>query len=162
MQIRTFTLSLLFSMLAAGQAVAHDYTAGAIQINHPWSRATVTGQPAGGGFLKLTNKGADDKLIAVRADISATAELHTMQMDGDIMRMRQVDGIALPAGQTVELRPGGYHIMFMRLKAPLKEGTSFPATLVFEKAGEVKVDFKVEPAGAGAGSGGHGAGGHRH
>ncbi|WP_296559680.1 copper chaperone PCu(A)C [Pigmentiphaga sp.] len=160
MQIRTLTLSLLFSLLAAGQAVAQGHTAGAIQIDHPWSRATVTGQPAGGGFVKLTNNGADDKLVAVRADVSATAELHTMQMDGNIMRMRQVDGIALPAGQTVELKPGGYHIMFMRLKAPLKEGASFPATLVFEKAGEVKVDFRVEAAGAG--TTGHGAGGHHH
>lgn len=160
MRIRTLTLSLLFSLLATGQALAQGHTAGAIQIGQPWSRATVTGQPAGGGFMKLTNTGADDRLIAVRADVSATAELHTMQMDGDIMRMRQLDGIALPAGQTVELKPGGYHIMFMRLKAPLKEGTSFPATLVFEKAGEVKVDFKVE--GAGAGATGHAAGGHHH
>ncbi|OVZ60729.1 hypothetical protein CDO44_08375 [Pigmentiphaga sp. NML080357] len=160
MQIRTLTLSLLFSLLAAGPAGAHDYTAGGIQIGHPWARATVAGQPSGGGFLKLTNTGADDKLVAVRADISATAELHTMQMDGDVMRMRQVDGIALPAGRTVELKPGGYHIMFMRLKAPLKEGSSFPATLIFEKAGEVKVDFKVQAAGAGAG--GHGSGGTHH
>jgi len=160
MQIRAFTLSLLFALLAAGPAAAHDYTAGAIRIAHPWSRATVAGQPAGGGFMKLTNNGADDKLVAIRAEVSATVELHTMQMDGDIMRMRQVDAIALPAGQTVELKPGGYHVMFMRLKAPLKEGSIFPATLVFEKAGEVKVDFEVEAAGAGAAT--HGSGGHRH
>lgn len=150
MRIHLFILSLPFFLLAANPAAANDYTAGALRIAHPWSRATVPGQPAGGGFMKLTNNGADDKLVAIRADVSATAELHTMRMDGDIMRMRQVDGIALPAGQTVELKPGGYHVMFMRLKAPLKEGSSFPATLVFEKAGEVKVDFKVEGAGAGA------------
>jgi len=160
MQIRSLILSLLFPLLAAAPAAAHEYTAGGIRIGHPWARATVPGQPSGGGFLKLTNTGGDDKLLAIRADVSATVELHTMQMDGDVMRMRQVDGIPVPAGQTVELQPGGYHIMFMHLKAPLQQGSRFPATLVFEKAGEVKVDFKVEAAGARAG--GHGAGGMHH
>ncbi|VCU70342.1 hypothetical protein PIGHUM_02413 [Pigmentiphaga humi] len=158
MQIRHALLSTLFSLLAASPAWSHGYTAGDIAIGHPWARATVAGQPAGGGFLKLTAGGGGDTLLAVRSEVSARAELHTMKMDGDIMRMRQVDEIPVPAGQTVELKPGGYHIMFMQLKAPLKAGTSFPATLVFRKAGEVKVDFKVEAAGAAAG--GHGMSGH--
>lgn len=125
-------------------AAAQNYKAGDIAVSHPWSRATVPGQPSGGGFVRLENGGKDDKLIAVRSDVSATAEIHTMDMRDNVMRMRQVDGVALPAGKTVNFAPGGYHIMFMQLKAPLKAGSSFPATLVFEKAGEVKVDFKVE------------------
>ncbi|MDX3905256.1 MAG: copper chaperone PCu(A)C [Pigmentiphaga sp.] len=155
MQFRAIALPFLFSFFATGLAHAQDYSVGNLHISQPWARATVAGQPSGGGFLKLTNDGGDDKLVAIRSEVSATAELHTMQMDGDIMRMRPVDGIALPAGQTVELKPGGYHIMFMQLKAPLKEGSRFPATLVFQKAGEIRVDFKVEPPGAGPRGHGH-------
>ncbi|GAA4335177.1 hypothetical protein GCM10023144_28130 [Pigmentiphaga soli] len=150
MKFRTLFAALPLALAAFG-AHAHGYKLGQIDIGHPWSRATVAGQPTGGGFMKLTNHGADDKLVAVRSDISASAELHTMKMEDNVMRMRQVDGIALPAGKTVELSPGGLHIMFMKLKAPLKQGESFPATLVFEKAGQIKVDFKIEAPGAGAG-----------
>lgn len=128
-------------------AQAHDYKQGAIAVGHPYARATVAGQPVGAGYLKFENKGkTNDKLIAVTADVSQSVELHSMAMDGDIARMRQVDAIEIPAGKTVELKPGGLHIMFMGLKAPLKVGTSFPATLKFEKAGELKVEVKVEDA----------------
>ncbi len=131
-------------------AQAHDYKQGAIAVGHPYARATVAGQPVAGGYLKFENKGKTaDKLISVTADVSQSVELHSMSMDGDIARMRQVDAIEIPAGKTVELKPGGLHIMFMGLKAPLKLGTSFPATLKFEKAGELKVEIKVDD-GAGA------------
>ena len=128
-------------------AQAHDFKIGAIAIGHPYARATVAGQPAGGGFLKLDNKGADDRLLSATADVSGAVELHSMSMDGDVMRMRQVDAISLPAGKTVELKPGGFHIMFIGLKAPLKEGDKFPLKLKFEKAGEVTVEVKVEAPG---------------
>jgi copper(I)-binding protein len=128
-------------------AQAHEYKLGAIAIGHPYARATVPGQPAGGGYLKLDNKGGDDRLLSVSADVAGSVELHTMSMEGDVMRMRQVDAINLPAGKTVELKPGGFHIMFMGLKAPLKAGDSFPLKLKFEKAGEVTVDVKIEAAG---------------
>ena len=135
-------------MLATFTAHAHDYKLGAIAIGHPYARATGAGQPIGGGFLKLVNGGKADRLVSASADISKSVELHEMKMEGDVMRMRQVDGIALQAGQTVELKPGGYHLMFVGLKAPLKAGDSFPMKLKFEKAGEVTVDVKVEAAGA--------------
>ena len=135
-------------MLATFTAYAHDYKLGAIAIGHPYARATGAGQPIGGGFLKLVNGGEADRLLSASADISKSVELHEMKMEGDVMRMRQVDGIALQAGQTVELKPGGYHLMFVGLKAPLKAGDSFPMKLKFEKAGEVTVDVKVEAAGA--------------
>jgi len=115
-----------------------------IRVEQPYARATVPGQMAGGGYLQLQNTGkAADRLLSVSTGVSASAELHTMSMDGDVMRMREVDGIDVPAGQKVELKPGGLHIMFMGLKAPLKAGDSFPATLKFQKAGDVKVTVTV-------------------
>jgi copper(I)-binding protein len=129
---------------------AHEFKLGAITIGHPYARATAAGQPTGGGFLSFTNAGPADKLLSVSADVSKSVELHTMAMDGDVMRMRQVDGIEVPAGKTVELKPGGYHVMFVGLKAPLKAGDKFPAKLKFEKAGEVEVTFNVEAPGADA------------
>jgi copper(I)-binding protein len=128
-------------------AHAHSYTLGDIDIGHPWARPTVAGQSVGGGYLKLSNKGqAADKLVSATVDagVAQRVELHTMSMDGNMMRMREVDAIDVPVGKTVELAPGGMHLMFIGLKAPLKAGDSFPLTLKFQKAGEVKVDVKVE------------------
>jgi len=145
----------LKTLIAAGSlalfgvlAHAHSFKLGALTIAHPYARATAPGQPAGGGFLTIENRGADDRLLAATAEVSKSVELHTMSMDGDVMRMRQVDAIALPAGKAVELKPGGLHIMFIGLKAPLKQGDSFPLKLKFEKSGEVTVQVTVEAAGA--------------
>jgi len=135
-------------VVAALAAHAHEFKLGAITIDHPYARATAPGQPTGGGFLKFQNGGSDDRLLSATADVSKVVELHSMQMEGDVMRMRQVDTIALPAGKAVELKPGGLHIMFIGLKAPLKAGESFPLKLKFEKAGEVTVQVNVEAAGA--------------
>ena len=135
--------------LAALAAHAHEFKLGAVTIDHPYARATAPGQPAGGGFLTLKNGGAaPDRLVSASAEVSKTVELHTMTMEGDVMRMRQVDAIELPAGKMVELKPGGLHIMFIGLKAPLKKGDTFPLKLKFEKAGEVTVQVSVEAVGA--------------
>lgn len=137
----------LASLWAQAQAVK----AADITISHPYARATAPGQPTGGGFLKLDNGGKTaDRLLSASAEVSKSVELHSMKMEGDVMRMRQVEGIDIAAGQTVELKPGGLHIMFIGLKAPLKQGESFPMKLTFEKAGEVTVNVKVE-GGAGPG-----------
>lgn len=133
-----------FSLIAQ----AHEFKVGKITIEHPYARATAPAQPVGGGFVTLVNQGGDDRLLSASAEVSKSVELHTMSMDGDVMRMRQVDGIALPAGQKVELKPGALHMMFLGLKAPLKTGDSFPVKLKFEKAGEVTVTVNVEEAGA--------------
>ncbi|MDB5818913.1 MAG: copper chaperone PCu(A)C [Rhizobacter sp.] len=145
-RLAAFTLSL--AAFAGLNASAHDYKLGAIAIGHPWARSTSAGQATGGGYLKLDNQGAADRLLSASATVSEKVELHSMAMDGDVMRMRQVDGIDLPTGKPVELKPGGFHIMFVGLKAPLKDGDSFPLVLRFEKAGEVKVDVKIEAANA--------------
>jgi hypothetical protein len=138
--------ALSFAALAAH---AHEYKLGALTIGHPYARATGAGQMTGGGYMKLVNGGAVDRLVSVSADVSKSVELHEMKMEGDVMKMRQVEAIALQAGQTVELKPGGYHLMFVGLKAPLKAGDKFPLKLRFEKAGEVEVTVNVDPATAG-------------
>ena len=149
---------LLLSLLACAAAWARTP---AVKVEAAWARPTVAGQAAGGGFLKITGGAAADRLLGGSSTISKSVELHSMQMDGDVMRMREVPGIAVPAGQAVELKPGGLHLMFMGLKRPLKAGDTVPLTLRFEKAGEVKVDVEISaqpPAGAAAG---HGEG-HKH
>jgi periplasmic copper chaperone A len=146
MTLNRFLISVALTAIAH-TTQAHEFKLGAIAIGHPYARATVPGQPAGGGFLKLENKGDADRLLSASASVSGSVELHSMSMDGDVMRMRQVNAIDLPAGKTVELKPGGLHIMFIGLKAPLKAGDSFPLKLKFEKAGEVTVEVKVEAPG---------------
>jgi copper(I)-binding protein len=141
---------LLTASLAATPSCAHDYRLGSIEIVQPWSRATPSTAPSAGGFLTLTNKGtAPDRLIAVESPAAKQAELHEMKMDGAVMRMRQLEnGVALPPGQTVELKPGGYHVMFIGLKAPFVKDQKVSATLVFEKAGRIDVEFQVDALGA--------------
>ena len=142
-------LPLLLTLLWAGSALALDYKQGAIEIRQPWTRATPPTAESGGGFLVLANTGTTpDRLIAVK---SPAAEIHEMKMDGNVMRMRELEkGIEIPPGATVELKPGGFHIMFMGLKAPFAKDAKVPLTLVFEKAGSVDVELQVAAMGAGA------------
>lgn len=140
--------------LVALPAAARDYAAGDIAILQPWTRAAgVNGN--GAGFLRLRNAGTQpDRLISAATPIARVVELHTMERDGDVMRMRPVPNIAVAPGQTVELRPGGFHIMLIGLTAPMQQGGRVPLTLRFERAGEVQVELTVEAAGA-RGSGHH-------
>ncbi len=140
--------ALSFSVLSFA-AQAHSFQLGDLKIGHPYARATAPGQPAGGGYLSIENAGKSaDKLVSAQADVSARVELHEMKMDGDVMRMRELSAVEVPAGKLVELKPGGLHIMFIGLKAPLKQGDKFPVKLKFEKAGEVTVTVNVEGPGA--------------
>jgi len=139
-------LATLVIGATALSAQAHDFKLGNIRIDHPYARATAAGQPTGGAYLKLDNQGGDDRLLSASAPVSRSVEMHSMTMDGDVMRMRQVQAIELPAGKTVELKPGGLHIMLVGLKAPLKAGDSFPMKLTFAKAGEVTVGVMVQAA----------------
>lgn len=124
---------------ATGSSLAQQ----APKVEAAWARPTVAGQSGGGGYLKITGGTAADRLLAASAGVSKAVELHTMEMDGNVMRMRPVEGIDVPAGATVELKPGGLHVMFMGLTKTLKAGDSFPLTLRFQKAGELKVEMKV-------------------
>ncbi len=149
--------------LCASAAFTHDFTLGTLEIEHPASKATLPGQPVGGGFMIVTNKGTEaDRLVSIAApDVSDDVQIHEMAMENDVMKMRQLpDGIEIPAGATVELKPGGLHVMFMKIKHPFKEGEKFKATLTFEKAGTIDVDFTVEAAKPGAKKGEGASGDH--
>lgn len=135
-------------MLVASKTSA-QVKAGDLLIEAPWARATPGGAKVGGGYVKITNNGAvPDRLIGGSLPLAGTVEVHEMAMDNNVMKMRRVDGIEIKPGQTIELKPGGYHLMFMQLKEGLKAGETLKGTLVFEKAGVVEVEFKVAPIGA--------------
>ena len=138
--------------LSAFIGVGPAHAAGPISIENPWTRATAAAQTVGGGFMTIVNTGkADDRLVSASSPAAAEVQIHDMKMDEGVMRMRQLaDGLAVPAGARVELKPRSLHLMFMQLKAPLVAGQTVPVTLQFEKAGSVAVKFRVEAMGASA------------
>ncbi len=150
--MKNVCLSTLAGLLALlpGLALAGDYKLGALEIGHPWSRATPPTAPTAGGFLIITNAGVTpDRLVAARTTAADQAEIHQMKMEGDVMRMRELDhGLEVPAGATVTLAPGGNHLMLIGLKAPLKTGMRVPVTLVFEKAGSIDIELDVQAMGS--------------
>ena len=144
-------LSLVAALALTGTAYAHDYKVAELQIGHPWARPTVPGQPSGGAYLSIENKGkAGDKLIAVASPIAKSAEIHTMSMEGNVMKMREVGSIDIKPTEKIAMQPGnGYHIMLIGLSQPLKVGDKIPLTLTFEKAGKLEVSIYVEDKSAG-------------
>jgi copper(I)-binding protein len=144
-----FPLALLLALVAL-PALAMDYKVGALEIRQPWARATPPTAQTGGGFLVVTNTGtAPDRLIGAKSPVAERVEVHEMKMDGNVMRMRPVEnGIEIPPGGSVELKPGGLHVMFTGLKAPFTKDAKVPLTLIFEKAGSVDVELPVEAMGA--------------
>ena len=146
---RTWTAGLLALAAAVSMtASAHEFKAGDLSIGHPYARPTAPSQPTGGGYLTLTSKGRADRLLSASTPIAREVQLHSMKMDGDVMRMREVEAIDVPADTLVELKPGAFHLMFVGLKEPLKVGQHFPLKLRFEKAGEVTVQINVDAPGA--------------
>lgn len=146
--VAVFALLLLFA--STHQLLAHGFKAGDLEIGHPWSRATPAGAKVAAGYLTVKNAGGQpDRLVSIRSDISDKAEIHEMAVDAaGVMKMRQLaDGVEIPAGGEIAFKPGSYHIMFIGLKAPVKEGDKFPATLTFEKAGTVTVEFQADKMG---------------
>lgn len=134
--------------LCGPAAFGQEVRAGSLAVLHSYARPTAPSQPTGAGYLSVVNTGADDRLVSASAPVAQSVQLHSMRMEGDVMRMREVAAIELPAGQTVELKPGGWHLMFIGLKTSLAAGQSFPVKLKFEKAGTVTVEMKVEAPGA--------------
>ena len=149
--LRSLIISTAFICAVPSLSVAQDAKVGNIAVNGAYTRATVPGQAAAGGFMKITSNGTADQLISATSPVSDDVQLHTMIMDGNVMRMREVKQIEVPANGTVELKPGGLHLMFINIKAPLKAGEAVPVKLKFAKAGEVEVKMPVNAAG-----------GHRH
>jgi copper(I)-binding protein len=122
---------LLLAVLPIASAIASD----AVSVTHAWVRASVPGQSTTAAYMELASR-RDARLVAVQTPAAGRTELHTMRMDGDVMRMRPVRSIELPAGTTVKLAPGGLHVMMMDLKQPLKAGDKIDLVLVIEAGGE--------------------------
>ena len=149
---KLFLAALGAASLVASIGTSFAQSKGDLEIEKPWARATAPGASVGGGYLVIRNKGAaGDRLLGVTSPASARVEMHEMAMEKDVMRMREVKGVDVPAKKSVEFRPGGFHLMLMELKAPLRQGDKVPVTLRFEKAGEVKTELVVEDLASGIG-----------
>jgi periplasmic copper chaperone A len=147
------TTSILFACIlsvAGGASMAQEFKAGPLEIDHPWSRATPKGAKVAAGYLTIKNTGTDpDRLVSGTSPVAGKLEFHQMSMDKGVMKMRPVpDGIEIKPGETVELKPNSFHIMMMDLKQPIERGKPFKASLTFEKAGPVEVEFTVVAPGA--------------
>lgn len=146
--IAAFAGLLLFA--STHSLMAHGFKLGDLEIGHPWSRATPAGAKVAAGYLVVKNKGSEpDRLVSIQSEVSDKAEIHEMGVDSaGVMKMRKLaEGVEIPAGGEVAFKPGSYHIMFVGLKAPVKEGEKFAGTLTFEKAGTVTVEFAVDAMG---------------
>lgn len=148
--LATIAALAALALIAAGPARAQEVKAGAIVVSAPFARATPPGAQVAGGYLTIVNTGSvPDRFIGLSADISGKPELHEMKLDKGTMVMRPLEkGIDLPPGATVELKPGGLHVMFTSINRQLKAGETVRTTLEFEKAGKVEVVFPVLPIGA--------------
>ena len=148
---------VLFVVMGLVVNLAHAQVA----VKEPWIRATVAEQKATGAFMQLTSQ-QDVRLIEAKSSAAKVVEIHEMKMENNVMRMRPINGLALPAGKSVELKPGGYHIMLMDLNQTLKDGESVPLTLVVEggdgKRQSIELKVPVRPLA----SGGHNHGSHKH
>ena len=148
-------LRRVFSVFLVAPTRAEEVKAGDLVITQAWSRATPGGAKIGGAYLTIENKGSTpDRLLGGSADVADKVQVHEMTMNNGVMTMRALDkGLAIEPGKTVRLAPGGYHLMLLDLKSPLKQGDKLPVTLEFEKAGKVKLTFDVQGIGAQAPAG---------
>jgi copper(I)-binding protein len=140
----------LHAVLTTSAAAAGDYDVGSIHISQPWSRATPKGATTGAGYMTLSNKGATpERVSCVSDDASAQCQIHTMTMEGGVMKMRPVEGgLEIKPGESVALKPGGNHMMFLALKHPLEQGQTVKVTLKFDHAGTIDIDYPVLAIGA--------------
>ena len=143
-------LAVAIAILSTGAVRAHEFKADALTIDHPWSRATPPGAKTAAGYMTIENGGDEsDRLVSATAEFAGRVEMHETAMENGIAQMRPLGaGLEVPAGGSVELKPGSYHLMFVDLAHPLKEGDSVAGTLTFEKAGTVGVTFAVAPMGS--------------
>jgi copper(I)-binding protein len=144
--------ALALALLAAAPAQATDYDVGSILITQPWARATPKGAASGVAYMTVTNNGkTPDRLTCVSSDASVQCQIHTMTMENGVMMMRPVEGgLEIKPGETVTLKPGGFHVMLVNLKHPLEQGNTVKATLKFENAGTVDVEYPIAAIGAAA------------
>ena len=139
-------LSAAILGLSSGMVAAGDYKLGPLEIEQPYARATPPNAPVSGGYMTIHNSGSEaDRLISGEADFADRVEIHEMAMEGDVMKMRQLaDGLEIPAGGEVILKPGGYHVMFIGIDSQFKDGETRNVKLTFEKAGAIELEFEVK------------------
>jgi hypothetical protein len=140
MKLSQLTLAALMAAAVSTSAVAQS-----VEVKDPWVRAAVPGQTGTGAFMKITARNGA-RLVSASSPVAGVTEVHEMKMEGNVMKMRALEGgLELPAGKTVELKPGGYHVMLMDLKGPLARDSTVPLTLVFKdaKGVESRIELKV-------------------
>lgn len=149
-RLRPAIVAAALALPALGPAAAHDFKSGPIEVVHPWARATPPAAKVGGGYAEIRNDGSEpDRLVSVTAEVAGRVEIHEMSVKDGVMTMRPVEGgVPVPADGTAALAPGGYHLMMLELKRPLKAGESFAGTMTFEKAGTIAVTFDVQAIGS--------------
>lgn len=140
MKAKLFTTLVLLFLLSLNSVLANS----TMQFSNAWIRATPPNAQVAGGFVEIINQGNDDRLISISSSLSSKVEIHEMQMQGDVMQMRQLkDGLQIPGKEITTLKPGGMHLMFIKPKQALTEGQKISATFVFAKAGKREVVFTV-------------------
>jgi hypothetical protein len=154
--LRSILIGAALSASLFGSAFAEEprtYKVGSVVIEAPWARATPAGAKVAAGYLKITNTGQQpDRLTGGSLPLATDVEVHEMSMTNGVARMRKLQqGLEIKPGQTIELKPGSYHLMFMGLHGALKDKETIKGTLVFEKAGSVEVEYRVAPIGAQSG-----------
>jgi hypothetical protein len=145
------TLASALVAFASLPALAHDYSVGSLEIEHPYARPTPPGARTGGVYFTVRNNGGTpDQLVKVASPAAQSVELHSMTMEGNLMKMRPLKALDIPPGRSVTLGANGYHVMLVGLARPLAVGDQVPLTLTFAKAGPAQVFAYVEAANAGA------------
>jgi copper(I)-binding protein len=151
----TRTTAVLFALALAtpaSDATAEDYSIGSLQIGNPWTRVTPKGSSVAGAYMQITNKGsAPDRLVGGTTAVADRFEVHSMVMEQGVAKMRPVEGgLEIKPGETVDLKPGSFHVMLTGLKQPLEKGQKVKGTLEFEKAGKIDIEYAVEALGVSA------------
>ena len=139
---RAMILSAL--LLPLTSISAHEYRVGDIVVDHPWARPLPSVSVNGAAYIKIHNMGESDRLVSARSPAAEHVEVHTHLHENGVMKMRKLEGLDVPKGETVMFKPGGLHLMLLGLTQPLVEGESFPVTLQFEKSGALEVVVKIE------------------
>jgi copper(I)-binding protein len=147
--MRLKAIGMAIAYFITTSAMATEYKAGSIEIMSPWSRATPKGAQTAIGYMTIKNNGTTtDRLIDGSIYVADTFELHSMVMENGIAKMRELKDVEIKAGQTIEFKPGGSHVMFVNLKHPLSKGEHVKGALIFEHAGTVQIEYDVEAIGA--------------
>jgi copper(I)-binding protein len=147
--MKTWPVPVFLFALYAGMAWPHSHEKGDIQVRHPWSRATPPGAKVAAGYMEIRNNGRQpDRLVSATTAVAQRVEIHVTERDGEVMKMREVKSLEIPARERYQLRPGGSHLMLVDITRPLQKGEKLLMRLVFERAGELEIELEVQDLGS--------------